>query len=71
MDCDICFVIFAGTDDLFDITANDGIISVKSDIDREALLDINYVVALKVTVYSYCLNLLRNFQKSFIQKTIF
>ncbi|XP_036799425.1 cadherin-related family member 2 [Oncorhynchus mykiss] len=38
-----------GTDDLFDITANDGIISVKSDIDREALLDINYVVALKVT----------------------
>ncbi|XP_055783827.1 cadherin-related family member 2 [Salvelinus fontinalis] len=38
-----------GTNDLFDITANDGIISVKSDIDREALLDTNYVVAFNVT----------------------
>uniref|UniRef100_A0A4W5KAG6 Cadherin domain-containing protein n=1 Tax=Hucho hucho TaxID=62062 RepID=A0A4W5KAG6_9TELE len=48
------FCYFAGTNDLFNITAKDGIISVKSDIDREDLLDINSVVILEVTVSSYC-----------------
>ncbi|CAB1320636.1 unnamed protein product [Coregonus sp. 'balchen'] len=38
-----------GTNDLFEIAASDGIISVKSDIDREALLDINFGVVLEVT----------------------
>ena len=36
--------------DLFAISETDGTITVKGDIDREALLDINYVVVLVVKV---------------------
>ncbi|KAK6299377.1 hypothetical protein J4Q44_G00308870 [Coregonus suidteri] len=46
---DVITYSIEGTNDLFEITASNGIITVKSDIDREALSDINFVVVLEVT----------------------